>query len=175
MPINLCRSTHADQPMPINIALYQPENPHNTGGIARTCAMLGARLHLIRPYGFGELSRQTKRSSMNYLLDAQLIEHDSWQAFMMALEPGSRVLAFAASGATVYTDAHFQAGDYLLFGRESNGLPEAILEQFPTLRIPMPGSAAGPRRDHRLHSLNLSVSVGIAAFEAARQITHGWK
>lgn len=161
--------------MPINIVLYQPENPHNTGGIARTCAMLGARLHLIRPYGFGELSRRTRRSSMDYLLDTHLIEHDSWEAFVTTLEPDARVFAFAASGATVYTDAGFQAGDYLLFGRESDGLPVGILEQFPILRIPMPGSAAGPRRDHRLHSLNLSVSVGIAAFEAARQITHGWK
>lgn len=158
----------------LNIVLYQPENPHNTGGIARTCAMLGARLHLIRPYGFGDLSRRTRRSSMDYLLDADVLEHDSWQAFVDHLGPDARVFAFAAFRGAVYSDATFQAGDYLLFGRESNGLPQDILERFPNLRIPMPGSAAGPRRDHRLHSLNLSVSVGIAAFEAARQVTRGW-
>lgn len=159
----------------LNIVLYQPENPHNTGGVARTCAMLGARLHLIKPYGFGALSRRTRRSSMDYLEDVELTEHEAWNAFRAGLEPQSRVFAFTDKAESVYSSVNFQREDYLLFGRESDGLPEDILEQFPSLRIPMPGSIHGPRRDHRDHSLNVSVSVAIAAFEAARQITKDWE
>jgi tRNA (cytidine/uridine-2'-O-)-methyltransferase len=159
----------------LNVVLYQPENPHNTGGIARTCALLGARLHLIWPYGFGALNRRTQRSSMDYLLDVELIEHESWEAFQASLEANARVFAFTDKAETVYSSASFERGDYLLFGRESDGLPESILVQFPSVRIPMPGSASGPRRDHREHSLNVSVCVAIAAFEAARQITGDWE
>lgn len=159
----------------LNIVLYQPENPHNTGGVARTCAMLGARLHLIKPYGFGALSRRTRRSSMNYLMDVELIEHESWEAFQSGLGVNARVFAFSDRGSEVYSSVNFQHGDYLLFGRESDGLPEGILAEFPGLKIPMPGGARGPRRDHRDHSLNVSVSVAIAAFEAARQLMNGWK
>jgi tRNA (cytidine/uridine-2'-O-)-methyltransferase len=158
----------------LNLVLYQPENPHNTGGVARTCALLGARLHLVKPYRFGALNRRTQRSSMDYLLDVDLTEHESWEAFQAALEANARVFAFTDKAQTVYSSASFERGDYLLFGRESDGLPDQILAQFPGLRIPMPGSANGPRRDHREHSLNVSVSVAIAAFEAARQITQGW-
>ena len=161
--------------MMLNVVLYQPENPHNTGGVARTCAMLGASLHLIKPYGFGTLSRRTRRSSMDYLADVELTEHESWDAFQAGLEPQSRVFAFTDKAETVYSSLGFQHEDYLLFGRESDGLPDWILEQFQTLRIPMPGSVHGPRRDHRDHSLNVSVSVAIAAFEAARQITRDWE
>jgi tRNA (cytidine/uridine-2'-O-)-methyltransferase len=159
----------------LNVVIYQPQNPHNTGGIARTCALLNASLHLIGPYGFGPLNRRTQRSSMDYLLDVDLIEHESWQAFQDLLEVDARVFAFTDKAATVYSSASFERGDYLVFGREDTGLPDQILTQFPGLKIPMPGSARGPRRDHREHSLNVSISVAIAAFEAARQITRGWQ
>jgi tRNA (cytidine/uridine-2'-O-)-methyltransferase len=159
----------------LNIVIYQPQNPHNTGGIARTSALLNARLHLIGPYGFGPLNRRTQRSSMDYLLDVDLIEHESWNAFQASLEADARVFAFTDKAATVYSSASFERGDYLLFGREDTGLPDQILTQFPGLNIPMPGSTRGPRRDHRQHSLNVSISVAIAAFEAARQITRGWQ
>ena len=158
----------------LNVVLYQPENPHNTGGVARTCAMLGARLHLIKPYGFGALSRRTRRSSMDYLADVDLIEHASWEAFQSSLNTDARVFALTDRAETVYSSVSFQRSDYLLFGRESDGLPENVLAQFLGLKIPMPGGERGPRRDHRDHSLNVSVSVAIAAFEAARQITRDW-
>lgn len=158
----------------LNVALYQPENPHNTGGVARTCAMLGARLHLIKPYGFGALSRRSRRSSMDYVADVELIEHESWEAFQSTLNVDARVFALTDGAETVYSSVSFERGDYLLFGRESDGLPETVLAQFPGLRIPMPGGSRGPRRDHRDHSLNVSVSVAIAAFEAAKQITRDW-
>jgi tRNA (cytidine/uridine-2'-O-)-methyltransferase len=149
----------------LEIVLYQPEIPQNTGTIARTCAVLGARLHLIRPYGFILSARAMQRSAMDYFEHVELLEHVSWAAFEANLPANARVFALSSQGSSVYTDTAFQRDDYLVFGRESDGLPSSILEQYPSLRIPMPGAG---------RSLNLAVSVGIVAFEAARQITQGW-
>jgi tRNA (cytidine/uridine-2'-O-)-methyltransferase len=149
----------------LEIVLYQPEIPQNTGTIARTCAVLGARLHLIRPYGFILSAKTLQRSAMDYFEHVELLEHVSWTAFETSLPANARVFALSSAGSSVYTDTAFQHGDYLVFGRESNGLPSSILEHYPSLRIPMPGTG---------RSLNLAVSVGIVAFEAARQITQGW-
>lgn len=152
--------------MVLEIVLYQPEIPQNTGTIARTCALLGARLHLIRPYGFILSARSLQRSALDYFEHVQLLEHASWAAFEASLPGNARVFTLSGQGASVYSDAGFQRGDYLVFGRESDGLPPKILEHSPSLRIPMPGAG---------RSLNLAVSVGIVAFEAARQITNGWR
>jgi tRNA (cytidine/uridine-2'-O-)-methyltransferase len=162
-----------------NIVLYQPENPHNTGGIARTCALFAAKLHLIQPLGFPYPNRDLRRTSMDYLEAATPTLHASWDAFAVTLEQRSRgdaarVWLFTDTGSEVYSRAEFQPGDYLVFGRESDGLPASILESFPGLRIPMPGAVKGPREDHRFHSLNVSISVGIALSEATRQITSNW-
>lgn len=158
----------------INIVLYQPEIPHNTGAIARTCALLEAHLHLIHPYGFQLRDRRMKRASMDYLEDARLFEHATWEAFVEAVDPGANVWLFSGRGNTNYAQVRYAKGDYLVFGRESDGMPESILEQFTNLAIPMPGALHEPRTDHRQHSLNLSVSVGIAAYEAMRQVTNNW-
>jgi tRNA (cytidine/uridine-2'-O-)-methyltransferase len=149
----------------LEIVLYQPEIPQNTGTIARTCAVLGARLHLIRPYGFILSAKTLQRSAMDYFEHVELIEHVSWAAFEASLPAQARVFALSGQGSSAYTNTAFQRGDYLVFGRESNGLPSSILEQYPSLRIPMPGAG---------RSLNLAISVGIVAFEAARQMTSGW-
>jgi tRNA (cytidine/uridine-2'-O-)-methyltransferase len=159
----------------LNIVLYQPEIPHNTGAIARTCAMLEARLHLVRPFGFQLLDRRMKRASMDYLEDAELVEHASWTAFEQSLPEAARVFVLSGWAQKIYTQVQYQAGDYLVFGRESDGVPQEILEHYPTLKIPMPGAEKAPREDKRFHSLNLSVSVGIAAFEAMRQIRSNWE
>ncbi|MFN3265889.1 MAG: tRNA (cytidine(34)-2'-O)-methyltransferase [Deinococcales bacterium] len=159
----------------LNIVLYQPEIPHNTGAIARTCAMLEARLHLVRPFGFQLLDRRMKRASMDYLEDAVLIEHASFEAFEASLPLEARVFVLSGWATTIYTHVKYQKDDYLLFGRESDGVPQYILERYQTLRIPMPGAEKAPREDSRFHSLNLSVSVGIAAFEAMRQICGNWQ
>ncbi len=158
----------------LNIVLYQPEIPQNTGAIARTCAMLEARLHLVRPFGFQLLDRRMKRASMDYLEDAVLVEHASWEAFEESLAADARVFVLSGWASEIYTQITYQTNDYLVFGRESDGVPQSILEKYSCLRIPMPGAEHSPREDHRFHSLNLSVSVGIAAFEAMRQITGNW-
>jgi tRNA (cytidine/uridine-2'-O-)-methyltransferase len=158
----------------LNVVLYRPENPHNTGAIARTCAMLMARLHLIKPYGFDSIGKDARRASMGYLEDSQMLEHESWQAFTALLNPQDRIWTFSDKGASVYTQVEYRERDYLVFGRESDGLPLEILEGYSSLSIPMPGADLKPRDDHRFHSLNLSVSVAIASYEAARQIKNNW-
>ncbi|MEY4530358.1 MAG: hypothetical protein RLZZ156_1079 [Deinococcota bacterium] len=158
----------------LNVVLYQPEIPHNTGAIARTCALIETRLHLVRPFGFQLLDKRMKRASMDYLEDAELTEHASWQAFEESLAPDARVFVLSGWASEIYSQIEYQKNDYLVFGRESDGVPREILEKYRTLRIPMPGAEKAPREDHRFHSLNLSVSVGIAAFEAARQISQNW-
>ncbi len=152
----------------LNVVQYQPQNPYNTGGIARTCAIAGARLHLIKPYNFA-LNRRVNRASMDYLTDVELREHENWEAFTDSLAPNARVFAFTDKGETLYSDVQYQDEDYLLFGHELLGLPPEILASLPCLRIPMPG-LRGPRRDHREHSLNVTVSAGVAVFEAVRQL-----
>ena len=149
----------------LEIVLYQPEIPQNTGTIARTCAVLGARLHLIRPYGFILSAKSLQRSAMDYFEHVELIEHVTWAAFEASLPTNARVFTTSGQGSSNYTSARFQHGDYLVFGRESDGLPSSILEHYSSLKIPMPGQG---------RSLNLAVSVGIVAFEAARQITQDW-
>ncbi len=158
----------------LNVVLFQPENPHNTGAIGRTCALFTAQLHLIRPLGFEYPNRDVRRASMDYLQDEAATLHESWEAFVGSLLAGSRVWLLADRGSQVYSQVQFKDGDYLVFGRESDGLPETILESYPGLSIPMPGARLGPRTDHRFHSLNVSVSVAVALGEAARQVTENW-
>jgi tRNA (cytidine/uridine-2'-O-)-methyltransferase len=147
----------------LNVVLYQPEIPHNTGAIARTCALIETRLHLIRPFGFQLLDKRM-----------ELTEHASWEAFEQSLAADARVFVLSGWASEIYSQVEYKKNDYLVFGRESDGVPREILEKYRTLRIPMPGAEKAPREDHRFHSLNLSVSVGIAAFEAARQISQNW-
>jgi tRNA (cytidine/uridine-2'-O-)-methyltransferase len=150
----------------LNIVLYQPEIPQNTGNIGRSVAVLGARLHLIRPFGFRLHDPQFRRSIMDYLEQIELIEHASWKNFCASLDSAARVILTSGAGQTVYSSFEYQENDYLVFGRESDGLPSEILEAFPSVKIPMPGAG---------RSLNVAVSAGIIAFEAARQITQGWQ
>jgi tRNA (cytidine/uridine-2'-O-)-methyltransferase len=149
----------------LNIVLYQPEIPQNTGNIGRSCAVLGARLHLIRPFGFRLHDPQFRRAGMDYLEQIELIEHASWQNFRSSLPDAARVILTSGAGRVVYSRFEYQQDDYLVFGRESDGLPPEILELFPSVKIPMPGAG---------RSLNVAVSAGIIAFEAARQITQNW-
>jgi tRNA (cytidine/uridine-2'-O-)-methyltransferase len=169
-----CTSVRQVDSSVLNIVLYQPEIPQNTGAIARTCAMLTARLHLIRPFGFQIGDKRVRRASMDYLEDAELIEHASFEAFEASLTPESQVWTLSDKGSQNYTQVEYGKDDYLVFGRESDGMPDEILFKYPCIHIPMPGSEKGPREDHRFHSLNLSVCVGIVGFEAARQVTQNW-
>ena len=154
----------------MNVVLFQPENPYNTGAVVRTCALLGVQLHLIQPYGFSGLGDDVRRASMSYLDVAPVREHTSWIAFLRTVSTSeSRVFVLWDEGSTTHDEVTFAEDDYLVFGRESVGLPPEITSSFTSLRISMPGVAGVSRTDHRDHSLNLSVSVGIAVAEANRQ------
>ncbi len=155
----------------INVVLFQPENPFNTGAAIRTCALLGAALHLIRPYGFTGLDDDVRRASMSYIDVVQLAEYASWPEFLRShSNPPPRIFTMWDEGSVSHTSAGFVDGDFMVFGRESVGLPAEITSGFPSLRIEMPGVAGTIRSDHRDHSLNLSVSIGIAVAEANRQL-----
>ncbi|MDO8312740.1 MAG: tRNA (uridine(34)/cytosine(34)/5-carboxymethylaminomethyluridine(34)-2'-O)-methyltransferase TrmL [Sideroxyarcus sp.] len=144
------------------VILYQPEIPPNTGNIIRLCANTGARLHLIRPLGFELDDKQLKRAGLDYHEYASLKVHDSLQECLQTL-PQSRLFAFTTKGSHPYHEVQFRKGDALLFGPESRGLPNEILEYLAPeqrLRLPMlPNN----------RSLNLSNTVAVAVYEAWRQ------
>ncbi len=144
----------------VHIVLVAPEIPANTGNIARTCAATGSPLHLVDPLGFQLSDRYLKRAGLDYWQAVDLHRHASWAELVKA-HPGQRLLCFSVRGQTIYTEITYQATDWLVFGSETQGLPRTLLDQHPSLRIPL----SGPVR-----SLNLSNAVAIALFEALRQI-----
>jgi tRNA (cytidine/uridine-2'-O-)-methyltransferase len=145
-----------------DIVLFQPEIPPNTGNLIRLAANTGCRLHLVEPLGFDLSDKQLARAGLDYHDMACVKVHADWEAMQAAL-PGRRWFALTTKGSTRYTDVVFQAGDVLLFGPESRGVPPHILAQFDAghrLRLPMlPGS----------RSMNLSNAVSVVVFEAWRQ------
>jgi len=145
----------------MNIVLHRPEIPHNTGAIGRTCLVAGARLHLIRPYGFHLDEKSLLRSGLDYWHKLDVSEYDSFQEFIEENPTHRLFLVETVSGKT-YSEACFEPGDYLMFGGETVGLPHEILGMYPenVVQIPM---VRGER------SLNLSVAVGIVLYEALRQ------
>lgn len=147
----------------LEIALYQPEIPPNTGNIMRLCANTGCRLHLIHPLGFSLDEKQVRRAGMDYRDLAVVQEHASFAAFNLAMQ-GRRVFALSTKARSNYAQTAFQAGDVLLFGPETRGLPMDFLNSLPDelkLRIPMlPDS----------RSMNLSNSVAVVVYEALRQL-----
>ncbi len=149
--------------MPIDIALYQPEIPPNTGSVMRLCANGGFRLHLIEPLGFELDDRRLRRAGLDYRDRAVVTTHSSLEACVTSIAP-SAVLAVSTRGSTHYTDWAFESGHMLLFGPETRGLPTDLLATFPAaqvLRIPM-------LEDSR--SLNLANAVSVVAYEAWRQL-----
>jgi tRNA (cytidine/uridine-2'-O-)-methyltransferase len=147
----------------LHVALFEPEIPPNTGNVIRLCANTGARLHLIEPLGFELDDARLRRAGLDYHEWATLRVHASLDACLAAVAP-QRLFAFTTRGARSFADVAFASGDMLLFGPESRGLPDAVLERIPAgcrLRLPMrPGS----------RSLNLSNSVAVAVYEAWRQL-----
>lgn len=147
----------------IDVVLYQPEIPPNTGNIIRLCANTGVRLHLIEPLGFGMEDAQLRRAGLDYHEYAQVQVHASWSGFLVMMRP-ERVFAMTTKGQKNPFEATFKAGDVLLFGPESRGLPVEVLCALPKdhwLRLPM---RAGSR------SLNLSNAVAVTVYEAWRQL-----
>ena len=147
--------------MPMNIVLVEPEIPQNTGNIARTCAATGAVLHLIEPLGFSLSDRYLKRAGLDYWNLMEYHVYRSLEAFTLE-HPGIRAFYATTKAPRGYTEAKYQDGDYLFFGRETRGLPENLLHAKGNwcIRIPM-------REEAR--SLNLANSVSIVLYEALRQ------
>lgn len=147
----------------LHVVLYQPEIPPNTGNIIRLCANAGATLHLIHPLGFELSEARVKRAGLDYHDMACVHEHADLETFIKAVMP-TRLFALSTRADYRYTEVKFQAGDALLFGPETRGLPQVLLDSLPSeqrLRIPM-------RPDNR--SLNLSNAVAVVVYEAWRQL-----
>lgn len=148
--------------MNLHIALYQPEIPPNTGNIIRLCANTGATLHLIHPLGFELDDRRLRRAGLDYHEWAGVVEHADLPSLLQAL-PQTRLLACSTRGGWRYDQIQYQNDDILLFGPETRGLPQSILDTLPQnqkLRIPMRANS---------RSLNLSNAVALTLYEAWRQ------
>ncbi|MBQ6197318.1 MAG: tRNA (cytidine(34)-2'-O)-methyltransferase [Lachnospiraceae bacterium] len=145
----------------MHIVLHEPEIPANTGNIGRSCVSTGAHLHLIRPLGFSLDEKYLRRAGLDYWKDLNVTVYEDYQDFL-AKNPGARIWYATTKARQVYTDAVFSDGDFLMFGKESAGIPEEILVEAPErcIRIPMV-------KDNR--SLNLSNSVAVVLYEALRQ------
>ncbi len=148
----------------VQVVLYQPEIPPNTGNIARTCAANETPLHLVGELGFEISDRAVKRAGLDYWPYVELHQHPDWETFRtVQQQQGGRLVAFSAKGTRSYLSYPFQQQDWLLFGPEATGLPPEIMAIADTvLRIPI--------INPKVRSLNLSVSVAISLYEAKRQL-----
>ena len=146
----------------LHVVLYQPEIPPNTGNIIRLCANTGAHLHLIRPLGFDLDDAKLRNAGLDYHEFATVAAYDDLDGFAASVKP-RRLFALSTRGVNLYTNAQFAQGDAVVFGPETRGLPQALLDSLPPgqrLRLPM-------RPDNR--SLNLSNAVAVVVYEAWRQ------
>ena len=149
----------------LNVCLFEPEIPQNTGNIARTCAATGASLHLVHPLGFSISEKAVRHAGLDYWKDVDIVEYDSVDDFFLRHKDDENLLFFSTKAEKCYTDIDYGSleGDiYLIFGKESKGIEEDILfrNREKTVRIPMIGDT---------RSLNLSNSVAIAVYEVLRQ------
>jgi tRNA (cytidine/uridine-2'-O-)-methyltransferase len=147
----------------MNIVLVEPEIPPNTGNVARLCAATRTTLHLIEPFGFKLDDAQLKRAGMDYWQHVEWHRWPSWIAFQQTLAHDARLWCIESGGPKLYTEAKFESDDYLVFGRETAGLPQQLLEpnRERWLRIPM--------FNDKSRSLNLSNCAALVLFEALRQ------
>jgi tRNA (cytidine/uridine-2'-O-)-methyltransferase len=147
--------------MAFNVVLINPDIPQNTGNIARTCSVTGAKLHLVKPLGFSIDDKHVKRAGLDYWDELDMSVYENIDQFFEK-NKGASFYFFTTKGSKNYSDAHYKDGDFLVFGRETKGLDESLLKDNydRAVRIPM-------KKDVR--SLNLSNSVAIAVYEALRQ------
>ena len=145
----------------INIVLYEPEIPANTGNIGRTCVATGTKLHLIEPLGFSLSEKALKRAGMDYWSQLDVERYVNYEDFLQR-NPGAKIYMATTKAKKIYSEASYEPDCYIMFGKESAGIPEEILVEHPEecVRIPMIGET---------RSLNLSNSVAIVLYEALRQ------
>ena len=145
----------------IHIVLLEPEIPANTGNIGRTCVATNTKLHLIEPLGFSLSEKALKRAGMDYWQQLDVATYVNYEDFLRK-NPGAKLFFATTKGRHVYSDAQFTDGCYIVFGKESAGIPEELLKEHPDtcVRIPMCGES---------RSLNLSNSVAVVLYEALRQ------
>lgn len=149
----------------VNIVLYQPEIPHNTGAVGRLCLATGSRLHLIKPLGFTLDDKQLKRAGLDYWAEVEVRVWESFDGLRAAAATGAEFFFLTTKATRAHWDAALTPDDcYLVFGPETRGLPDSLLapEAARTIRIPMQGT----------RSLNLATAVGIVLYEAMRQRSH---
>mgnify|MGYP001817522794 CR=1 FL=1 len=147
----------------LNIVLVEPEIPPNTGNIARLCAAIDARLHLVGELGFKLTDRYLKRAGLDYWQFVKVIRHESVDAFFESV-PLGRLFLFSKKGTRSYAQETYRAADYLVFGSETRGLPARILDKYPDRIVVI------PILSERVRSLNLSSAAAVAAYEALRQM-----
>ena len=151
----------------MHVVLVEPEIPPNTGNIGRLCLATGAHLHLVKPLGFLIDDRTLKRAGLDYWHEVQVTVWESLAELQAAQKPGTRYFYLTTKTERPYWGERFQDGDFLVFGRETKGLPEPLLAENPEslLTIPM---------NPQTRSLNLATSVGIVLYEAIRQGNGAW-
>ena len=147
----------------MNVVLVEPEIPPNTGNVARLCAATNSWLHLIEPFGFKLDDKTLKRAGMDYWKYVTWQRWNNWSAFERQLAPGAQIWFIESTGPRHYGEVNYSPDDYLVFGRETAGLPKSLLDRSPTqwIRIPMFNPEA--------RSLNLSNCVALVLYEALRQ------
>jgi tRNA (cytidine/uridine-2'-O-)-methyltransferase len=156
---------HSEQTEPrLNVVLVEPEIPPNTGNVGRLCLATGCRLHLVGPLGFSLDEKQLRRAGLDYWEKVDLMTWDSFDALRESVGDDSRFTYFTTKTQRRFWDARFQVGHYLVFGRETKGLPESLLEQAQDRCVTIP-------MEERGRSLNLATSVGIGVYEALRQLS----
>ncbi len=151
--------------MALNVVLVEPEIPQNAGNIARTCAVTGSKLHLVRPLGFEVSDKYLKRAGLDYWHLVEIYYYDSIEEVMNKFYNGNNFWFFSTKSKHVHSDVSYKDGDFLVFGKETKGLPEGLLEDHynECVRLPMMNET---------RSLNLSNSVCVGVYEALRQLNY---
>ena len=149
--------------MALNIVLVEPEIPQNAGNIVRTCAVTGAKLHMVRPLGFEVSDKYLKRAGLDYWNFVDISYYDSIEEVMDKFYNGNNFYFFSTKAKIIHSEAKYKDGDFLVFGKETKGLPEPLLEKHynECVRLPMMNEC---------RSLNLSNSVCVGVYEALRQL-----
>jgi len=150
--------------MSLNVVLFEPEIPQNTGNIARTCAATGSRLHLIKPLGFSVKDKYLKRAGLDYWNLVDITYYENFEEFKKTTGD-SKVFISTTKGSKFYTDVAYEDGCYIIFGKETAGLPDYIHQEYKEnrIKIPMIGNV-------QARSLNLANSVNTVIYEALRQL-----